>query len=125
MSMTEEKSPEIPEKKDEILAQLERMMESIPENSRQPIRNLIKKRKVELGLMVSDLPPAGYILKKPRKKVEPKQVSRETKNALSKIAQSVGKIKETKGIVSQDIDVKEEPLKKDRKIQEDANSYKY
>ena len=37
----------------------------------------------------------------------------------------VGKIKETKGIVLQDIDVKEEPLKKDRKIQEDANSYKY
>ena len=124
MPMTEEKSPET-EKQDEMLTQLERMMESMPENSRQPIRNLIKKRKVELGLMVSDLPPAGYMLKKPRKKAEPKQVSKETKNALSKIAQSVGKIKETKGIISQDIDVKEEPLKKDRKIQEDANSYKY
>src|SRR3989337_4213497 len=122
MPMTEEKSPET-EKQDEMLTQLERMMESMPENSRQPIRNLIKKRKVELGLMVSDLPPAGYMLKKPRKKAEPKQVSKETKNALSKIAQSVGKIKETKGIISQDIDVKEEPLKKDRKIQEDANSY--
>ena len=124
MPMTEEKSPET-EKQDEMLTQLERMMESMPENSRQPIRNLIKKRKVELGLMVSDLPPAGYMLKKPRKKAEPKQVSKETKNALSKIAQSVGKIKETKGIISQDIDVKEEPLKKDRKILEDANSYKY
>jgi hypothetical protein len=123
--MTEEKSPEIPEKKDEMLAQLERMMESMPENSRQPILNLIKKRKVELGLMASDLPPAGYLLKKPRKKAEPKQVPKETQNALRKIAQSVGKIKETKGIVSQDIDVKEEPLKKDKKIQEDANSYKY
>ena len=122
--MTEEKSPET-QKKDEMLAQLERMMESMPESSRQPIRNLIKKRKVELGLTVSDLPPAGYMLKKPRKKAEPKQVSKDTKNALRKIAQSVGKIKETKGIVSLDIDVKEEPLKKDRKIQEDANSYKY
>jgi hypothetical protein len=120
--MTEEK---IPPQKDSVLANLERMLESMPENSKQPIRNLINKRKVELGLMKSELLPAGYKLKKLRKKEPPRKPSKETIEALSKIAKGIGKIKETTVEAQKDIDLKEEPLKKERKIEEEADSYKY
>ncbi len=123
--MTDEKVPDNPTQKDKVLENLERMMESMPENSRQPIRNLINRRKVELGLMESGLPPAGYKLKKPKKKEPPKRPSKETIEALGKIARGVGKIRETKEEALKDIDVKDEPLKKERKIEEETDSYKY
>ncbi len=123
--MTEEKiTDEIP-KKDEALANLERMLESMPENSRQPILNLINKRKVELGLMKSGLPISGYTLKKGKKKAAPIRPSKETKEALDRIAQRIGKIKVTREEIHPDIDVKDQPLKKERKIEEEADSYKY
>ncbi len=123
--MTDEKIPDNSPQKDEVLTQLERMLESMPENSKQPIRNLINKRKVEIGLMKSELPAAGYILKKPRKRAEPKKPSKETKESLGNIARNVGKIKEGKEIIPKEIDVKDEPLKKERKIKEEIDSYKY
>lgn len=121
--MTDEIATENP--KDETLEKLERMLENMPENSRQPIRDLINKRKVELGLMKSGLPPAGYKLKKRAKKAIPVKPSRKTVESLSKIAKGVGKVPEIKGEVRQDIDVKDEPLKKERKLTEESDSYKY
>lgn len=121
--MTDETKTENP--KDETLEKLERMLEALPENSKQPIRDLINKRKVELGLMKSGLPPAGYKLKKRAKKAPPVKPSRATMKSLGNIAKGVGKVPEIKGGVSQDIDVKDEPLKKERKLTEESDSYKY
>ncbi len=121
--MTDETTIDKP--KDEMLEKLEHMLETLPENSRQPIMNLINKRKIELGLMKSGLPPAGYKLKKPGKKVVPKKPSKSTMESLSNIAKGVGTIRETKQEDIHDIDVKEEPLKKERKLTEELDSYKY
>jgi len=111
--------------KDVILANLERMLEKMPQNSRQPILDLINKRKVELGLQKSQLLPAGYKLKKSRAKAKPKPQTEESKESIRKIAMTVGKIQEIKEKVPQEIDVKDEPLKKDKKAIEEADSYKY
>jgi hypothetical protein len=123
--MTEETTPENPSPKDAMLEKLEQMLESMPENARQPIRDLINKRKVELGLMKSGLPNAGYRLRKKEKKAALKKPSKETVKSLNKIARSVGKVREPLVEVSQDIDIKDEPLKKERKITEESDSYKY
>ncbi len=123
--MTDETLTEIPPVKDEVLEKLEKMLESMPENARPPIRDLINKRKVELGLMKSGLPMAGYRLRKTEKKAPPRKPSKETVKSLNKIAKGVGKIMEQEDEVNQDIDVKDEPLKKDRKISEESDSYKY
>lgn len=121
--MTDETTTDNP--KDEMLEKLERMLGTLPENSRQQIRDLINKRKVELGLIKSGLPPAGYKLKKRAKKAVPVKPSKKTVESLSKIAKGVGKVREIRGEVSQDIDVKDEPLKKERKLTEESDSYKY
>lgn len=121
--MTDETTNDNP--KDEMLEKLERMLGTLPENSRQQIRDLINKRKVELGLIKSGLPPAGYKLKKRAKKAVPVKPSKKTVESLSKIAKGVGKVQEIRGEVSQDIDVKDEPLKKERKLTEESDSYKY
>jgi|GEM_PF-18496 len=110
------------ENEDSVLARLERMLKNTPESSRQPIMNLINKRKVELGLLSSDLPVAGYKLEK-KAKPRPKR-EKKSKDSLRKIAMSVGRITEVKE-TPHDIDVKDEPLKKDKKIIEEADSYKY
>ncbi len=110
------------ENEDSVLARLERMLKNTPESSRQPIINLINKRKVELGLLSSDLPIAGYKLGKKVKSIPIKQ--EKGKDSLRKIAMSVGRITEVKE-APHDIDVKDEPLKKDKKIVEEADSYKY
>ncbi len=110
--------------KDKVLADLERMLETMPENSRQPILELINKRKVELGLQKSGLPPAGYKLKKSRKHEKP-PLTKETRESLHEIAVNVGRISETKQISSNDIDFKDGPLKKDKKAIEEVDSYKY
>ena len=123
--MTDETLTEIPPVKDEVLEKLEKMLESMPESARPPIRDLINKRKVELGLMKSGLPMAGYRLRKTEKKANPRKPSKETVNSLNKIAKGVGKIMEQENEVNQDIDVKDEPLKKDRILTEDSDSYKY
>jgi len=123
--MTEETIIENPSPKDAMLEKLEQMLESMPENARQPIRDLINKRKVELGLMKSGLPSAGYRLRKTEKKAPPRKPSKETVKSLNKIAKSVGKVMEPVDEVSQDIDIKDEPLKKERKITEESDSYKY
>lgn len=107
--------------KDKVLASLERMLGSQSESSRQPILDLINKRKVELGILKSDLLPAGYKLKKKRAKLRPK----ESKDSLRKIAMGVGRVQETKETIPRDIDVKDEPLKKDKKPIEEVDSYKY
>ncbi|NJD76730.1 MAG: hypothetical protein FIB08_06500 [Candidatus Methanoperedens sp.] len=114
--------------KDKVLADLERMLEGLSENSKQPILELIRKRKVELGLISSDLPNAGYKLRK--RKAQPAhrtdKINREaSKDSLRKIALGVGRISETRETTSQDIDVKDEPLKKDKKALEEVDSYKY
>ncbi len=109
------------ETKDKSLENLERMLESLPETSRKPILDLINKRKVELGLLKSDLKPAGYILKK--RKIKPQ--TRESKESLRKIAMGVGRINESKIIEIKDVDVKDEPLKKPKNVAEDTDSYKY
>lgn len=111
--------------KDAVLAKLEKMLENMSENSRQPILDLINKRKVELGLLKSELKPAGYILKKRRAKPTPKPQTKESKESLRKIAESVGRVKETTEINFHDVDVKDEPLKKDKKPLEEVDSYKY
>ena len=124
-------------KKDGTLAKLEDMLKTIPEGSRQPIINLINKRKVELGLMESGLPPAGYKLKKSRNKsrIVPKEnkekeskekdsKENESKASLRKIAMAVGVVKETEAI-PRDIDIKNGSLKKDKRVIEEADSYKY
>lgn len=111
------------EQKDKVLEKLERMLESLPEKSRQPILDLINKRKVELGLKKSELLPAGYKLK--RAKPKPRPQTTESKNSLRKIAMGVGLVHETKQPLLHDLDVKEEPLKKEKKTIEEADSYKY
>jgi len=123
--MTEETKPENPPHRDATLEKLEKMLESMPENARQPIRDLINKRKVELGLMKSGLLQAGYRLRKKEKKAAPKKPSIETAKSLSKIAQRVGTVRETGEEVRKDIDVKDQPLKIERKISEESDSYKY
>jgi hypothetical protein len=123
--MTEETTIENPSPRDAMLEKLEQMLESMPEDARQPIRDLINKRKVELGLMKSELPSAGYRLRKTEKKVPPRKPSKETVKSLNKIARSVGKVREPGDEVSKDIDIKDEPLKKERKITEESDSYKY
>ncbi len=110
--------------KDKVLADLERMLETMPENSRQSILELINKRKVELGLQKSGLPPAGYKLKKSRKREKP-LLTKETKDSLHEIAMNVGRVSETRQTSSNDIDFKEEPLKKEKKAIEEVDSYKY
>jgi len=112
-------------KKDESLENLERMLEKLPEGARKPILDLINKRKVELGLMKSGLKPAGYILKKGRAKPKPKPPTKESMESLRKIAQGIGRIKENKAISPHDMDMKDEPLKKDKKALEEVDSYKY
>lgn len=123
--MTDETLTEIPPVKDEVLEKLEKMLECMPENARPPIRDLINKRKVELGLLKSGLPMAGYRLRKTEKKAPPRKPSKETVKSLNKIARGVGKIVEQEDEVNQDIDVKDEPLKKDRILTEQSDSYKY
>ncbi len=119
---------------DSVLAGLEDMLGKLPENRRQPILDLIKKRKVELGLLKSELPVAGYRLKKhpkdanavPVSRHMPKKpIPRENKDALRKIAKSVGRINETQEVIPREIDIKDEPLKKDKKSLEEVDSYKY
>jgi len=109
--------------KDEMLAKLENMLKNLPEGSRQPIINLISKRKVELGMKKSELPPAGYKLKK--SKARSRQVPAEKKESLQKIARTVGIVKETDDKRPTDIDIKNEPLRKDKKILEETDSFKY
>lgn len=111
--------------KDKSLENLERMLEKIPEGSRKPILDLINKRKVELGLLKSELKPAGYILKKRRGKPKPKPQTKESMESLRKIAKGVGRVTETRDIVPKDIDVRDEPLKKEKKTLEEVDSYKY
>lgn len=111
--------------KDAVLAKLEKMLGNMSENSRQPILDLINKRKVELGLLKSGLKPAGYILKKGRAKPKPKPQTKESKESLRKIAENVGRVEETKVTDFHDVDVKDEPLKKDKKPLEEVDSYKY
>ncbi len=109
--------------KDAVLERLEQMLKTMPEASRQPILDLINRRKVELGLMKSGLPPAGYKLKKSKTKSMP--VSKEKKDSLRKIAKTVGTVKETEEANPHDIDIKNEPLKKDKKVIEETDSYKH
>jgi hypothetical protein len=45
--------------------------------------------------------------------------------SLHRIAQGIGRIKEKEEILPHDIDMKEEPLKKDKKALEEVDSYKY
>lgn len=115
-----EKQPE----KDKSLEDLEKMLEKLPEAAQKPILDLIKKRKVELGILKSELKPAGYILKKRKTKPKPKPVTKESMESLRKIAENIGKIKEIKENFH-DVDVKDEPLKKDKKTLEEVDSYKY
>ncbi len=112
--------------KDAVLVKLEGMLEKMSPGSRQPILELINKRKIELGLLKSELLPAGYKLKKSktRAKTKPPQ-PKDSKDSLRKIAMGVGRVTETKETVPHDIDVKEEPLKKDKKPVEEVDSYKY
>ncbi len=110
--------------KDKVLADLERMLKNTAENSRQPIINLINKRRVELGLQKSELPPAGYKLKKRRRHEKP-ALSEESKNSLREIAMNIGKVPEVGETNHHEIDLKDEPLKKEKKAVEEADSYKY
>ncbi len=109
--------------KDATLAKLERMLESMSEKSRQPILDLIHKRKVELGLLKSELPPAGYKLKKTKARAKPTPTPQQ-KNSIRNRAMNIGKVAETKETV-QHLDVKDEPLKKEKKPLEEVDSYKY
>ncbi len=109
--------------KDKVLEKLERMLQSLPETSRQPILDLIHKRKIELGIKKSGFLPAGYKLKKA--KPRPKHQTIESKESLRKIAMGIGRIPEIKQPNLQDLDVKDEPLKKEKKTLEEADSYKY
>jgi hypothetical protein len=111
------------EQKDKVLEKLEHMLESLPEKSRPPILDLINKRKVELGIQKSELLPAGYKLKRTKTKPRPQTI--ESKESLRKIAMGVGLIPELKHPIPQDLDVKDEPLKKEKKAIEEADSYKY
>ena len=111
--------------KDKSLENLERMLEKMPEGSRKPILDLINKRKVELGLLKSELKPAGYILKKGRAKPKPRPQTKESMESLRKIADGIGKVPEKSQMTTRDLDVKDEPLKKDKKALEEVDSYKY
>jgi len=111
--------------KDKSLENLERMLEKMPEGSRKPILDLINKRKVELGLLKSELKPAGYIIKKGRGKPKPRPQTKESMESLRKIADSIGKVPEKSQMTTRDLDVKDEPLKKDKKALEEVDSYKY
>lgn len=121
--------------KDAVLARLENMLEKLPENGRQPIIDLINRRKVELGLLKSELPIAGYRLKNkhpkdtnavPIPRTRPKKpIPKKNKDAIRKIAKTVGRITETEDVVFRDIDIKDEPLKKDKKVLEETDSYRY
>ena len=119
-----EKNKKQPDK-DKSLENLERMLEKLPENSRKPILDLINKRKVELGLLKSELKPLGYKLKKGKEKVKPKPQTRESMESLRKIARNIGMIKETQKTDFHDVDVKDQPLKKEKKALEEVDSYKY
>jgi hypothetical protein len=122
--MENEKTNKQPEK-DKSLENLERMLEKMPEGSRKPILDLINKRKVELGLLKSELKPAGYILKKGRAKPKPRPQTKESMESLRKIADGIGKVPEKSQMTIRDLDVKDEPLKKDKKALEEVDSYKY
>ncbi|MFU8767022.1 MAG: hypothetical protein ACNA7I_05070 [Candidatus Methanoperedens sp.] len=121
--------------KDAVLTRLEEMLGKMPENRRQPIIDLINRRKIELGLLQSGLPVAGYRLKKKHPKDtnavpvpwnKPKKpIPGKNKEAIHKIAKTVGRISETDAVAARDIDIKDEPLKKDKKILEEIDSYKY
>lgn len=119
------------ELRDKSLDNLERMLEKLPENARKPILDLINKRKVELGLLKSELKPAGYMLKKGKGKTKLKskpKTESQTKGSmesLRKIAEKIGQIKEIEETEFHDIDVKDEPLKKEKKTLEEVDSYKY
>ena len=118
----ENHNPEV--EKDASLLNLERMLEKMPEKSRQPILDLINKRKVELGLKKSELKPMGYKLRTNKRKARP-VVSSEKKEEIRKIAAGIGRISETKQVISSNIDVKDEPLKREKKAIEEVDSYKY
>jgi len=122
---TTNKQPENQPQKDKSLENLERMLEKLPENAKKPILDLINKRKVELGLLKSELKPAGYILKKAKSKPKPKPQTKESMESLRKIAENIGRVKEIKETDYHDIDVKDEPLKKEKKTLEEVDSYKY
>ncbi len=116
-----EKQPE----KDKSLENLERMLEKLPENAKKPILDLINKRKVELGLLKSELKPLGYKLKKRKAKPQPKPQTKESMESLRKIAANIGTIKEVQKTDFHDVDVKDQPLKKETKALEEVDSYKY
>jgi hypothetical protein len=120
---TTNKEPEMQPEKDKSLENLERMLEKLPENARKPILDLINKRKVELGLLKSELKPLGYKLKKGRAK--PKPQTKESMESLRKIAGNIGRVKEIQKTDFHDVDVKDEPLKKEKKALEEVDSYKY
>lgn len=132
-TMDNEISIKQPEK-DKSLADLERMLEKLPENARKPILDLIHRRKVELGLLESELKPAGYILKKrkskpaskPEWKKEKKPEKKIEKNleSLRNIAKTIGTIKEKEKIVFHDVAIIDESSK-EKKVLKDIDSYKY
>lgn len=128
--MDNEISARQPEK-DKSLDNLERMLEKLPENARKPILDLIHKRKVELGLLKSELKPAGYLLKKGRAKSKPasrprpKPQTEQSRESLRMIARNIGKIKETREIEFHDVDVIEEPVQKEKKNLQEIDTYKY
>lgn len=122
--MDNENNTKEPEK-DKSLENLERMLEKMPEGARKPILDLINKRKVELGLLKSELKPAGYILKKRKTKPMPKPQTKESMASLRKIAEGIGKVSEKSQTTPRDLDVKDEPLKKEKKALEEVDSYKY
>jgi len=82
--MTEETIPENLTPKDATLENLRKCLRACLK-CKTAIRDLINKRKVELGLMKSGLPQAGYRLRKRRKKPRQK-ASKETVKSLNKIA---------------------------------------
>ena len=116
---------QLEKQKDKSLENLERMLEKLPENARNPILDLINKRKVELGLSKSELKPLGYKLKKGKAKPKPKPQTKQSMESLRKIAENIGRIKEKDETDFHDVDVKDEPLKKEKKAIEEVDSYKY
>jgi len=116
---------QLEKQKDKSLENLERMLEKLPENARNPILDLINKRKVELGLLKSELKPLGYKLKKGNAKPKPKPQTKQSMEYLRKIAENIGRIKEKDETDFHDVDVKDEPLKKEKKAIEEVDSYKY
>ncbi len=119
------------QEKDKSLDNLERMLEKLPENARKPILDLIHKRKVELGLLKSELKPAGYLLKKgkarqkPDSRPRPKAQIEQSKESLRIIAKNIGKIKEIKEIDFHDVDIIEKPAPKEKKTLQEIDTYKY